>query len=101
MSFGNKPVDGGNLILSGSDLKTLDLSPSQTKTFVKKFYGSEEIINGKMRFCLWINDDDLVEATSIAVIKNRIQRVREIRLKSRDKGANQMAVRAHQFREMY
>jgi hypothetical protein len=31
---------------------------------------------------------------------DRVERVRAIRLKSHDKGANEMALRAHQMREM-
>jgi len=100
MSFGNKPVDGGCLLLDASDLAALRLSPEQTEKFVRKIYGSAEFIRGIERFVLWIEDEHLEEAQSIPAIKTRIDGVRKIRLSSRDKSANDMEQRAHQMREI-
>lgn len=100
MSFGNKPVDGGHLLLSSEDLIKLNLSPNQKDKFIRRIYGSAEFIRGLQRFCIWIKDEDLNEANSIHNIKQRIDNVRLTRLASRDKSANDMALRAHQMREM-
>lgn len=100
MSFGNKPVDGGNLLLCSNELKLLGLTPAQEKRFIRRIYGSEEFISGKERYCLWIEDRYLDEALAIPAIHQRVQGVREMRLSSRDKSANDMAKRAHQMREM-
>lgn len=100
MSFGNKPVDGGNLLLSSTEVKLLSLTYAQQERFIRRIYGSEEFINGKERYCLWIEDKDLDEALAIPLIKQRIDGVRSMRLSSRDKSANDMAKRAHQMREM-
>ena len=67
--------------------------------FVEKFIGSDEYINGKDRFCLWIDDEKLHEALEIKEIASRIEKVRQMRLNSRDEGARKLAQRAHQFRE--
>ena len=67
--------------------------------FVEKFIGSDEYINDKDRFCLWINDEELPEALEIKEIASRIEKVRQMRLNSRDEGARKLAQRAHQFRE--
>ena len=101
MSFGNKPVDGGHLLLSRGEIPALGLSPEQYTRFIRRIYGSAEFIRGLERYCLWIEDNHLEEAMSIAPIWQRIEGVRAMRLASRDKGANKMASRAHQFREMY
>ena len=100
MDFGNKPVDGGNLLLSHTEMEALELTEEQRQTFIRRIYGSAEFIQGKLRYCLWIEDKDLQEAQSIPAIAERIEAVRQMRLVSRDKGANQMAVKAHQMREM-
>jgi len=52
------------------------------------------------RYCLWIEDAHLEEAMCIALIRQRVDGVRAMRLASRDSGANEMAARAHQMREM-
>ncbi len=100
MSFGNKPVDGGNLLLSDADVSSLHLTEYQRNKFIKRIYGSAEFIQGKSRYCLWIEDRELQNALSIPTIRMRIEAVQSMRLASKDKSANQLANRAHQFREM-
>ncbi len=100
MSFGNKPVDGGHLLLSRDEVAALGLTIEQRARFIRRIYGSAEFIRGLERYCLWIENVHLEEAMRIAPIRQRIEGVREMRLASRDSGANEMAARAHQMREM-
>jgi hypothetical protein len=100
MSFGNKPVDGGYLLLSRDEVTALGLTSEQQARFTRRIYGSAEFIRGLERYCLWIEDHNLDEVMNIAAIRQRIEGVRAIRLASRDSGANEMAARAHQMREM-
>jgi len=100
MSFGNKPVDGGHLLLSRDEVEALGLTAVQHARFVRRIYGSAEFIRGLERYCLWIEDAHLEEAMEIDGIRQRIEGVRAMRLTSRDGGANEMATRAHQMREM-
>jgi hypothetical protein len=100
MSFGNKPVDGGHLLLSGDEVVAIGLTPAQRARFIRRIYGSAEFIRGLERYCLWIEDAHLEEAMRIAPIRQRVEGVREMRLASRDSGAQAMALRAHQMREM-
>ncbi len=101
MSFGNKPVDGGHLLLTGAEVETLGLTLHQRRRFIRRIYGSAEFIRGLSRYCLWIEDEHLTEAMEIEAIRQRVEGVRAMRLASRDKSANEMAEHAHQFREMY
>jgi hypothetical protein len=101
MSFGNMPVDGGNLLLSADDAVSLGLSKQDEEEFLRRIYGSAEFIRGVVRKCLWIPDVKLPQALEIASIRVRIDGVREMRLKSKDAGTNELASRSHQFREMY
>ena len=100
MSFGNKPVDGGHLLLTKPELVALNLTAKQEARFIRRIYGSAEFIRGLSRYVLWIEDQHLEEAMQIEPIAKHIEGVRAMRLKSRDKGANAMAERAHQMREM-
>lgn len=100
MEFGNKPSDGGHLLLSRDDLKALHLNDTQKLKFTRRIYGSENFINGGERLCLWIEDEFLDEALSIGSIRQRIEAVRQVRLASPDKGANALARRAHQLKLM-
>ncbi|MFM2432232.1 MAG: hypothetical protein RLZZ511_3446 [Cyanobacteriota bacterium] len=100
MEFGNKPSDGGHLLVDRQGVSDLGLSVDQKSRLLRVIVGSQEFINGKSRYCLWIEDSHLKEALSIPPIAKRIQSVREIRLASRDKGANALAQRAHQLKLM-
>ncbi len=100
MSFGNMPVDGGNLLLSAGEVGDLNLTETQKEQYVRRIYGSAEFIRGIVRFCLWIEDTQLQSALDIESIKKRIDSVRAMRLASKDSGTREMAIRSHQFREM-
>ncbi|MFJ2455153.1 class I SAM-dependent DNA methyltransferase [Pseudomonas protegens] len=100
MTFGNMPVDGGNLLLSAEEVQSLCLDEDDEEKFIRRIYGSAEFIRGLVRKCLWITDDSLSRALEIDSIRRRIENVRTMRLTSKDAGTNEMASCAHQFREM-
>lgn len=101
LTYGNKPVDGGNLILSKVDKDKLLTEFPESSRFIKKLMGSDEFINAKQRWCLWISDADMKLAMSIPPIANRIEKVKRTRLASRAKDANLLASRPHQFRDTF
>lgn len=101
MEFGNKPSDGGNLLLDHDELGKLGLSPTQRERFIRRIYGAHDIINNTMRYCVWIEDEHLIEAMAIPTLHRRIEAVRELRLASPDKGARTiLAKRPHQMKLM-
>ncbi len=101
MEFGNKPSDGGNLLLSRDELESLGLSEVQRERFIRCIYGSQDFINGGLRFCVWIEEEHLDEAKKIPALCKRIDAVRELRLASPDKGARTiLAKRPHQLKLM-
>ena len=101
MDLGNAPYEGGHLLLSSDDLRNLNLREKQKDTYIRKVLGSDEFINGLKRYCIWIEGEKLDDALKIECIADRINKVREMRLSSKDAGTNSMAARSHQFREMY
>ena len=100
MSFGNMPNDGGGLILSEVEKDKLLNENPEASIYVKKLIGSLELIRGSIRYCLWIKNHNIDEALKIPFIAKRISITKEHRLKSKDKGTNKLAERAHQFRDL-
>ena len=96
MIRGNMPNDGGHLVLSAAEAHEIIREASKAEKFIKGFVGSQELIQGKMRFCIWIEDIDLNEAKSIAAISTRIERVRKTRLNG-GKQARDNAGTPHRF----
>ena len=100
MEYGSKPVDGGRLLLTSTERDSLPLTVSQFATFVRRFVGAEEVINGTLRYCLWIEDPNLMEAQSILEISERIAHVKKIRLESPKKATVKLAAHPHRFGEI-
>ncbi|MEI7822163.1 MAG: DNA methyltransferase [Verrucomicrobiota bacterium] len=100
MEFGNKPTDGGHLLIEHDELSRLGLTEEQCGRFTRRIYGSADFINGGSRHCVWIENENLKEAQSIPCLAERIDAVRLVRLASPDKGANALARRAHQLKLM-
>ncbi|MBP6066755.1 MAG: class I SAM-dependent DNA methyltransferase, partial [Bacteroides sp.] len=97
--MGCKPTDGGNLLLTLSEKEGLVAEHPQSEKYVKKLFSAADYINGLIRFCLWISDEDRDNAESLPFIRDRIKRTAEMRLKSPDEGARNLANKPHQFRE--
>ncbi len=82
MNFGNMPADGGQLLFT--DLEKHDFVEKEPKAekFFKEFLSAHEFLNGKKRWCLWLEDIDPSELRSITMIKERVENVKNIRLVS-------------------
>ena len=79
MTFGSKPVDGGHLLLSREDLGNLNLAKDDFERYIRPIFGSEEFINGKLRYCIWIEDKYADQALKNQALIPRLKGVREMR----------------------
>jgi hypothetical protein len=100
MSFGNKPVDGGHLLLSSAEVLELGLTSEQNERFIRRIYGSAEFIRGLERYCLWITDEHSHEARELPKIMCRIDAVRKMRLESPKAATIESASFPHRFGEI-
>jgi len=82
MRYGNKPSDDGNFILDDEEKKTLLKKEPGAAPFVRPYMGSEDFINSKKRWCLWLKDVSPRELRDMPEVLARVERVREFRLKS-------------------
>lgn len=99
MKFGNMPADGGNLLMSPAEKDDILISYPDSNRLIRRLYGSREFIKAEERWCLWIDDTDLLFAQSILPIAKRIECARAMRLKSIDAGTRSLSERPHQFRD--
>ncbi|MDX9975072.1 MAG: lactate dehydrogenase [FCB group bacterium] len=97
MVSGNKATDDGNLILSRTEVNELLSKFPQTERFIKRLEGAKEFIRGESRWCLWIDDQEVANASEVPAIAERIERVRQSRSLSRGKQANDAAAFPHRF----
>ena len=83
ISYGNKPSDGGNLILSEEERYQLLLADSSLEPYVRRYVGARDFINSdEVRYCLWLKGVSPTVYRKNSEVMRRLQAVREMRLKS-------------------
>jgi hypothetical protein len=96
MQSGNKPTDGGNLVLSTEEKKRIVANTPVAARFIKRYVGSQELINGGGRWCIWVEADALAEAQGIDEFRTRFGLVRQLRINGGAQ-ANSNAATPHRF----
>lgn len=76
---GNKPWDGGFLILSPDEREELVKKYPEADSLIRQYIGSYEFINGKERYCLWLKDVAPNKYRHIPEIMERLKGVVETR----------------------
>jgi len=99
MITGNRPADGGNLIIEADEYdQFVEKEPEATK-YIKKLVGAEEFINNKKRWCLWLVDAKPGELKKLPLVMERIQACKNNREMAPDAGRQKLAQTPTLFRE--
>jgi hypothetical protein len=100
MEWGNKPTDGGHLIMSTDEKEQLIRTYPASEKFIFRYVGSQELTKGGLRWCLWVTDDQRPEAELIPPIKSRIEEVAIYRANSPSLDTKPTAAFPHRFRQI-
>ena len=100
MQKGSIPVDGGNLIIEAEDYEDFINKEPQAKQFIKPLVGSEEFINNKKRWCLWLVGANPADLKKCPLIMERVQKVKEMRLASTKEATRKFAYYPTRFMEL-
>lgn len=98
MIKGSAPTDGGHLLLDRPTVEGLDL-PGNAQKIVRRFLGSEDSINGKERYCLWMRDLSLNDLNEIPTVAARLEQVSQMRAESSKSATQKLANTPHLFGE--
>jgi restriction-modification enzyme MmeI-like protein len=96
MLFGNMPRDGGHLFLTSEEAGQLR-SNHDSRGIVRRFVGSDELISGKLRYCLWIEDSDIDRAIANPFVLRRLELVAANRKESQAKSTRDFAAKPYRF----
>ncbi len=99
MEYGNKPTDGGHLILNPEERDDLLDNYPESAPYIRRFMGSDEVVKGKLRYCLWVTDGDAESASRIPPLKARFDAVSAFRSKSKAAQTRPAAAYPHRFRQ--
>ena len=81
MTTGNRPADGGNLIIEAEDYDEFIRKEPNAKKYIKNLTGAVEYINNKDRYCLWLVGVSPSELRKMPEVMKRIEACRQDRLK--------------------
>ena len=99
MTTGNRPADGGHLIIEAKDYDAFIKKEPQAKQYIKKLVGAEEYINKKDRYCLWLVGVEPSILKKMPLVMERIQLCKQAREASPDLGRKKLALIPALFRE--
>jgi hypothetical protein len=91
MVYGNKPTEGGFLIVEEKDYYGFITLEPNAKKYIKQFIGAEEFLHNKKRYCLWLKDANPMEISKMPLVMERVKAVRDFRLKSKKAATNKKA----------
>lgn len=80
MTTGNRPADGGHLIIEKDDYDEFIKREPNAVNYIKKLTGSAEYINKKDRYCLWLVGVSPSELRKMPEVMRRIEACRNDRL---------------------
>ena len=100
MVYGNKPTDGGHLLLTPEEKDTLLAAEPQAAPFVKPILGSVEFLNRHDRYCLWLVGANPALLAQCPLVKERIEKVRQMRLASKAEATRKYASMGGLFRQI-
>ena len=100
MIYGSKPTDGGFLFLKEDEYKDVIAKEPDIQKYIKRIYGSEEFINNKVRYCLWLVGASPADIRKSPFLMERVNSVREYRLQSPKAATRESANTAWLFQEV-
>lgn len=101
MVFGNMPNDDGGLIIKNLD--DLDAAINQhgvPRHLIRPFLGSDEAIDGKRRYCIWVDQDQYTEASANKWLANRFGIVATHRSSSDREATKKLALMPYRLGEV-
>ncbi len=99
ISFGNMPLDGGNLLLTDEEKIELIKNEPKAEKFIKPLISAYEFLNGLKRWCIWLVDANPTELTSMPEILKRIEAVKIFRQNSVAPSTQKFALTPSLFRD--
>ena len=98
--YGNKPVDGGFLIVEEEDRKQFLAENPGAKKFLRPLLCADEYLHNVPRWCLWLVDASAEDILANPGVKSRVQGVRKFRLASKKEPTRRKAQEPTLFAEI-
>lgn len=91
MVYGNKPADGGHLIIEADEYEDFIKREPQSARYIHRLLGATEFLNNKKRYCLWLVGASPAELKKCPLIMERVRMCKEQRESSIAAGIRKFA----------
>ncbi len=82
MGIGNQPIDGGFYLFRDDEKEEFVRKEPAAEKYFRRWWGADEFINRRPRWCLWLGEADPVEIVRLPECLKRVEAVRNFRLSS-------------------
>ena len=97
IGMGNQPIDNGNYLFSDGEKEAFLRQEPAAAPYFRLWYGSQEFINNRPRWCLWLGDCSPAELRRMPHCLQRAEAVRNYRLASTRKSTVKLADKPTRF----
>lgn len=97
MVLGNMAKDGGHLFLTPAEKELFIKENPSSSLWIKRVIGAQEFMSGKKRYCLWLDGITQNEIECMPMIKERVDKVCEERLRSKAPSTQEFSKIPHLF----
>ena len=91
IGIGNLPIDGGNYLFTKEQMEEFVKIEPKSANYFRPWYGSEEFIHQKPRYCLWLGNCSPAELRQMPHSMKRIEAVRTFRSESKRAATRKLA----------
>lgn len=82
MTSGSNGTDWGYLMLEPEERDTLLAHDPQAEPFIRRIFGTDELVQDQERYCIWVPDDKYQQAAAIDSLRVRFERTAAKRAES-------------------
>lgn len=97
--YGNKPTDGGYLVVESDDYSDF-MRDRHAAKYLRPYVGARELIHNEPRWCLWLADLDPADYKASGLLQERVEGVRAFRQASKAASTRAAAATARLFRQI-
>ena len=96
-SMGNQPIDDGHYLFTPEEKDAFLEQEPKAAPFFHRWYGAEELIQGKQRYCLYLGSCTEAELENMPLVRKRVEAVRKYRQRSTRDSTVKMAQEPTKF----
>lgn len=97
IGIGSQPIDNGNFLFTDEEKAAFLKKEPDATPYFHPWIGSKEFINGYTRWVLWLGEAKPSDLLKLPLCRERIEAVRQYRLKSKRKQTLEAAKRPNHF----